>query len=94
MMAAGPLAPMASLSDRNYTIACGQLASYLGISLASARRKVDIRAVQEGLRASDEKIALSQRMLEEARSSGVDMGALLSAQLTTVGRDDQFMTED
>lgn len=85
---------MAYLSDRDYTIACGQLASQLGISLASARRKVDIRAVKEGMRATDEKIALCQTMLEEARNSGVDMGALLSAQLTTVGRDDQFMTED
>ena len=85
---------MASLSDRNYSIVCGQLASHLGISLASARRKVDIRAVQQGLRATEEKIALCHSMLEESRRSGIDIGALLSAQLTTVGRDDQFMTED
>ena len=85
---------MPPISDRDYTIACGQLASCMGISLASARRKVDIRAVKEGLRAVDDKIALAVRMLEEIRASNVDMGDLFSAQLHTVGSDDNFMVED
>jgi len=85
---------MPPISDRDYTVACGQLASCMGISLASARRKVDIRAVREGLRAVDEKIALAGRMLEEIRCSGIDMDELFSAQLTTVGSDEHFMLED
>lgn len=85
---------MPPLSDRNYTVACGQLASCMGISMASARRKVDIRAVKEGLRAVDDKIALAGRMLEEVRCSDIDMGDLFSAQLHTVGSDDNFMVED
>lgn len=85
---------MPPLSDRDYTMACGRLASCLGISLASARRKVDIRAVQEGLRAIDDKIALADRMFTEAQVSGVDVPSLLSAQLGTVGNDDNFMVED
>jgi len=85
---------MPPLSDRDYSVACGQLASFMGISLASARRKVDIRAVREGLRGVDDKIALAERMLAEIRASGVDMGDLFSAQLHTVGSDDNFMVED
>lgn len=85
---------MPPLSDRDYTVACGQLASCMGISLASARRKVDIRAVREGLRTTDDKIALAGQMLEELRASGIDMGDLFSAQLHTVGSDDNFMVED
>lgn len=85
---------MPPLSDRAYTVACGQLASCMGISLASARRKVDIRAVKEGLRGVDDKIVLAERMLAEIRASGVDMGDLFDAQLHTVGSDDNFMVED
>jgi len=85
---------MPPLSDRDYTVACGQLASCLGVSLASARRKVDIRAVGEGLRNVEEKIALAERMREEIQASGIDMGELLSAQLLTVGKDEHFMLED
>ncbi|MFM7086228.1 MAG: hypothetical protein ACKOXO_04450 [Cyanobium sp.] len=85
---------MPPLSDRDYTIACGRLASCLGVSLASARRKVDIRAVQEGLRAIDDKIALADRLLAEAEASGIDVPSMLSAQLGTVGNDDNFMVED
>ena len=41
---------MAGISDRAYSAACGKLATQLGISLAAARRKVDIQAAQQGLR--------------------------------------------
>jgi hypothetical protein len=33
-------------------------------------------------------------MLEEIRSSGIDMGEVFNAQLHTVGSDDNFMVED
>ena len=33
---------MAGIPDRAYNAACGKLASQLGISLASARRKVEV----------------------------------------------------
>jgi len=55
---------------------------------------VDIRAVREGLRAFDDKIALAGRMLAEIQASGVDMGEMFDAQLHTVGSDDNFMVED
>ena len=85
---------MAGIPDRDYNAACGRLASRLGISLAAARRRVDIRAAQESLRDTPERIALAERMLAEAEASGVDNAAMLTAMLQSVSSDDNFMVED
>ena len=90
-----PSAPtMPAIPDRHYNAACGRLASQLGLSLASARRKVDVRAVKDGIRDTAGKVALAGLMVDEAQASGVDAGAMLTAQLGTVGSDEYFMTED
>ena len=85
---------MAAIPDRAYNAACGRLASQLGISLASARRKVDIKAAQGDVRDAAGKLALAEELLAEALASGTDNHALLTAQLGTVGNDAHFMTED
>lgn len=85
---------MVAIPDRQYNAACGRLASWLGISIASARRKVDIRAAREGLTDTAARIALAERMLAEAESSGVDARALLDAQLGALRSEENFMTED
>jgi hypothetical protein len=85
---------MAGIPDRDYNAACGRLASRLGISLAAARRRVDIRAAQESLRDTASRITLAERMLAEAEASGVDNAAMLTAMLRAVASDDNFMTED
>jgi hypothetical protein len=85
---------MPAIPDRHYNAACGRLASWLGISIASARRRVDIRAAREGLSDTAERIALTERMLAEAEASGVDSHALLDAQLGALASEENFMTED
>ncbi len=85
---------MSAIPDRHYNAACGGLASWLGISIASARRRVDIRAAREGLSDTAERIALAERMLAEAKASGVDAHALLDAQLGALASEENFMTED
>lgn len=85
---------MSAIPDRHYNAACGRLASWLGISIASARRRVDIRASREGLTDTPARIALAERMLEEAKASGVDTPALLEAQLGALSSEENFMTED
>lgn len=93
-----PTAPcglaMSAIPDRHYNAACGRLASCLGISIASARRRVDIRAAREGLTETAARIALADRMLEEAQASGLDHLALLEAQLGALSSEENFMTED
>jgi hypothetical protein len=85
---------MPAIPERGYSAACAHLASHLGISLAAARRRVDIRAAREELRDVSARQALAERMLEEAIASGVNHGTLLSSQLGAVGKDEFFMTDD
>ncbi|MEI6616802.1 MAG: hypothetical protein WCL59_09545 [Cyanobium sp. ELA507] len=85
---------MAGIPDRNYNAACGRLATRLGISQSAARRKVEIRAAQEGTRDSAAREALAILMLEEANTAGVDNGPLLNDLLEAVGNDVNFMLED
>ena len=85
---------MAGIPDRNYNAACGRLATRLGISQSAARRKVDIKASQEGIRDLAARIALAEAMLAEAQAGGVDNGTLFTDQLGAVGNDENFMTED
>ncbi|MCP9882833.1 hypothetical protein KBY65_10145 [Cyanobium sp. Alchichica 3B3-8F6] len=85
---------MAGIPDRAYNAACGKLASQLGISLAAARRKVDVKASQQGLRETAAKLALAEQMLEEAQGSGANHHELLTSLLEAVGNDENFMVED
>jgi hypothetical protein len=85
---------MAAIPDRAYNAACGHLASQLGISLAAARRKVDMKAAQDGISGNAAKLELAHQLLSSARASGIDSHAALTAQLGTVGNDEYFMTED
>ena len=94
MMGASPELLMPAIPDRAYNAACGRRASQLGISLASARRKVDVKAAQLGVKDAGGRLELAATMLAEAQASGTDSHALLTAQLGTVGNDAFFMTED
>ena len=85
---------MPAIPDRAYNAACGLLASQLGISLAAARRKVDVKASQQGFRDTPAKLALAEQMLADAQSSGTSNHELLTSLLEAVGRDENFMVED
>jgi hypothetical protein len=85
---------MPGIPDRSFNAACGRLATQLGISLAAARRRVEILAAREGHKDTATKLALAERLLEETRASGLDRGKLFDGQLRSVGEDDLFMTED
>ncbi len=85
---------MAGIPDRAYNAACGKLASQLGISLAAARRKVDIQASQTGLKDTPARLALAEQMLVDAQDSGTNHHELLTSLLEAVGNDENFMVED
>lgn len=85
---------MQGISDRIYSTACGRLASQLGISLAAARRKVEIRAAQQGARDPAGLLAMAEKLLAEAIASGSDNASLLTSQLEAVDGDKNFMVED
>lgn len=85
---------MAAPTNHAYAAAYGQLASLLNISLASARRRVDLRASQEGLRAIEAKIELAERMVEDARAGSASHGQMLDSLLTAVASEMNYMDED
>ena len=85
---------MVAIPDRHYNAACGRLATQLGISQSAARRKVDIKASQDGIKELASRIALAESMLAAAQAAGVDNAALFTDQLGAVGNDENFMTED
>jgi hypothetical protein len=85
---------MAGISDRDYCAACAQLASALGVSLAAARRRVDIKAAQAGLRDTAAKIALAGELLADAEANSSGNQALLTSLLEATAAEANFMTED
>lgn len=85
---------MAGIPDRAYNAACGRLASAMGVSIAAARRKVDIKAAQAGLQTSAAKLALAEELLVEAQGVSAHTQALLTELLEATASDANFMTED
>ncbi|EDY39020.1 hypothetical protein CPCC7001_1899 [Cyanobium sp. PCC 7001] len=85
---------MAGIPDRAYNAACARLASAMGVSLAAARRKVEVKATAAGIRDTAGRQALAEELLAEATSSSDANHAMLSSLLEAVGSDEHFMLED
>jgi len=85
---------MAGIPDRAYNAACGRLASALGVSIAAARRKVDIKAAQGGIEGTAAKVALAEELLVVAQGTSATTHALLTELLEATASEANFMTED
>ena len=87
---------MAAIQDRDYQRLCAELASLLSISQASARRRVDQKAAQDGARDLETRKAVAANLLEAAKaeqakgSAGSNLDTLLEAE----PMDEHFMLED
>ena len=89
---------MAAIQDHALVKLYAELASCLSISLASARRKVELAASREEVRDLEGRKAIAERLLEEARSrptEGADAsGSQLDRLLEAVASEENFMVED
>lgn len=85
---------MAGIRDREFMAACGRLASCLNLSAATARQRIDYQAVKEGIRDNAGKLALAQRMLEEAQCQSRAQGERFDQQLQALESEAYFLTED
>ena len=85
---------MAGIPDRAYNAACGRLASALGVSIAAARRQVDVKAAQAGIQGTAAKVALAEELLVVAQGNSASTHALLTELLVATASDANFMTED
>ncbi|QEY32145.1 hypothetical protein EVJ50_07825 [Synechococcus sp. RSCCF101] len=79
--------------EQAFVIACGELARLLGVSLASARRRVDQAAAAAGQRDRPARLAMALEMLEVERGAA-PRAPLLDALLNTDEDGGGFIVED
>ena len=89
---------MAPMEDHLYMKVCADLASCLSISIASARRQVELAAAKEGVKDLKKKKDIAELLLNQARarsSSGERSASTqLDQLLTALAEDENFMVED
>tara|TARA_Y100001968_G_C19144292_1_gene612976 strand:- start:21 stop:287 length:267 start_codon:yes stop_codon:yes gene_type:complete len=88
---------MAAMEDHGYLKLCAQLASSLSISLASARRKVELAANKTGKKDPNSKKKIAEKLLEKSLSQNneEDKSAnQLDKLLEALASEENFMTED
>jgi len=89
---------MAPIEDHLYMKRCAELASCLSISIASARRQIELAAVRDGVRDLNKKKDIAERLINEARASQSSGEKGASAQLdqllTALAEEENFMVED
>ncbi len=88
---------MPAIEDHSYLKICAQLASYMSISLAAARRKVELVAAGKGVRSLEDRKTIAEELLEKVRSQseeGKEASLHLDHLLTALEEDENFMVED
>jgi hypothetical protein len=85
---------MAAPQDKDFVTACGRLASALSISIASARRKVDLVAAREGVRDAPGRLLIAERLLLETQGVGEQSRQLLDVLLEAVKEEENYIGDD
>ncbi len=89
---------MSPVQDHSYQKLCAQLAKCLSISLASARRKVEMVAMKRGVKDLSGRKVIAETLLEEAKhqqmNSDKDSINELDQLLAAVEQEENFMVED
>ena len=77
---------------------CAELASRLSISLASARRKVELVAAKDGVKDLKSRKSIAERLLKEdfirSQSEDSSSSAQLDELLEALAEEENFMVED
>ena len=77
---------------------CAELASRLSISLASARRKVELVAAKDGFKDLKSRKSIAERLLNEdlirSQSEDSSSSAQLDELLEALAEEENFMVED
>ncbi len=89
---------MASIEDHDYLKLCANLARISSISIASARRKIDLAASKKGVRDIASKKNIAEHLLKEANEITLKDGASASKVfddlLKALAEEENFMIED
>ena len=90
---------MPRIQDHDFMKLCAEFASLRSISLASARRHIDILATKEGLMKIEEKKSLAKKLIKQSRSllessNKETPGSQLDNLLEALAEEENFMLED
>ena len=89
---------MPLIEDHHYLKICAQLASSLSISIAAARRKVEVAAAKEGKKDLQSRKEIAQKILdqiiEEDKTQSKTASASFDQLLKALKEEENFMIED
>ena len=89
---------MPLIEDHHYIKLCAQLASSLSISIAAARRKVEVAAAKEGKKDLQSRKEFAQKILDqtlnEDQKHNVSASASFDHLLKALKEEENFMLED
>ena len=89
---------MPLIEDHHYLKICAQLASSLSISIAAARRKVEVAAAKEGKKDLQSRKTIAQNILdqviEEDTKQSISASASFDQLLKALKEEENFMLED
>ena len=86
------------MEDHEYLKICASLASCLTVSIASARKKVDLAAAKDGVKDLQARKALALKLLKKAKTinqtQGGNVAQAFDELLIALQHEDNFMVED
>ena len=89
---------MPLIEDHHYLKICAQLASSLSVSIAAARRKVEVAAAKEGKKDLQSRKEIAQKILDQIIEQNTKQSDSVSASfdqlLKALKEDENFMLED
>jgi len=89
---------MPLIEDHHYLKICAQLASALSISIAAARRKVEVAAAKEGKKDLQSRKEIAQKILDQTfndnQQQSVSASASFDQLLKALKEEENFMLED
>ena len=89
---------MPLIEDHHYLKICAQLASSLSISIAAARRKVEVAAAKEGKKDLQSRKEIAQTILdqtiEDEKNQNDSTSASFDELLKALKEEENFMLED
>tara|TARA_Y100001968_G_C18975968_1_gene534521 strand:- start:163 stop:432 length:270 start_codon:yes stop_codon:yes gene_type:complete len=89
---------MPLIEDHDYLKICAQLASSLSISIAAARRKVEVAAAKEGKKDLQSRKEIAQKILDQAfnndEKQSISASASFDKLLKALKEEENFMLED
>ena len=89
---------MSSIKEHDYLKVCAQLASCLSISIAAAKKKIDLAASSKGVRDINSRKEIATKLLDQAlKASGDEKNTInnhLDNLLEALAEEENFMVED